>query len=249
MRKPVIAGNWKMFKTVKETLQFVEQLKPLVQNSTQCEIVIAPPYTALAEAVKAAAGTNIQISSQSVHWEKEGAFTGEISTGMLCELGVRYAIIGHSERRQYFGETNQTVFKRTLAALKAGLTPITCVGEVLEEREAGKTSEVIELQFTQGLAGLTPEEFSPIIIAYEPVWAIGTGKTATPEIAEEVHRQIRGLARAKYGDSIADNLRILYGGSVKPDNVKGLMAQSDIDGALVGGASLKADSFAALINY
>jgi triosephosphate isomerase len=249
MRKPVIAGNWKMFKTVKETVQFIEQVKPLVQNNRGVEVVIAPPYTALPEAVKASGGSNVKISSQSVHWETEGAFTGEIATGMLVELGVQYCIIGHSERRQYFGETNQTVFKRTKAALQSGLIPIVCVGEVLEEREAGRTAEVIKTQFSEGLAGLTPEEFSHIIIAYEPVWAIGTGKTATPEMAEEVHRQIRGLVKTQYGEQLAEGLRVLYGGSVKPDNVKGLMSQPDIDGALVGGASLKPDSFAALVNY
>jgi triosephosphate isomerase (TIM) len=249
MRKPVIAGNWKMFKTVKETVQFIEQVKPLVQNNREVEVVIAPPYTALSDAVKTSGGSNVKISSQSVHWEKEGAFTGEIAAGMLVELGVQYCIIGHSERRQYFGETNQTVFKRTKAALQSGLIPIVCVGEVLEEREAGRTAEVIKTQFSEGLAGLTPEEFSHIIIAYEPVWAIGTGKTATPEMAEEVHRQIRGLVKTQYGEQLAEGLRVLYGGSVKPDNVKGLMSQPDIDGALVGGASLKPDSFAALVNY
>jgi triosephosphate isomerase len=249
MRKPVIAGNWKMYKSVKETVQFIEQVKPLVQNNPKVEVVIAPPYTALSEAVQAAVGSNVNISSQSVHWEKEGAFTGEIAAGMLVDLGVKYCIIGHSERRQYFGETNQTVFKRTKAALQAGLTPIVCVGEVLQERESGKTADVIKTQFAEGLAGLTPEEFSHIIVAYEPVWAIGTGKTATPEIAEEVHSLIRGLAKAQYGDKISEGLRILYGGSVKPDNVKGLMSKPDIDGALVGGASLKPDSFAALVNY
>jgi triosephosphate isomerase (TIM) len=249
MRKPVIAGNWKMYKTVQDTVQFIEQVKPLVQNNNQVEVVIAPPFIALADAVKTAQGSNVNISSQNVHWEKEGAFTGEISAGMLSNIGVRYAIIGHSERRQYFGETNQTVFKRTKAALQSGLIPIVCVGEILEEREAGKTGAVIQTQFTEGLGGLTPEEFSHIIIAYEPVWAIGTGKTATPEMAEEVHHQIRDLIQSQFGSQIAEGMRILYGGSVKPDNVKGLMSQPDIDGALVGGASLKADSFAALVNF
>jgi triosephosphate isomerase len=249
MRRPVIAGNWKMYKTVIETVQFIEQFKGLVQNSRHCDIVVAPPYTALSGAVQAAAGTNVNISSQSVHWENEGAFTGEIAPQMLVGLGVGYCIIGHSERRQYFAETNLTVNKRVKAALKAQLIPIVCVGEVLAEREAGKTQTVITTQFAEGLAGLTPEEFSHIIIAYEPVWAIGTGKTATPEMAEEVHAQIRSLAKAQFGDVAAGALRILYGGSVKPDNIKGLMAQPDIDGALVGGASLKADSFANIVNY
>jgi triosephosphate isomerase len=249
MRRPVIAGNWKMFKTVQETVQFIEQLKGLVQSASQCDIVVAPPFTALAEAVKAARGSKINVASQNIHWENDGAYTGEISAGMLLDLGVNYAIIGHSERRQYFAETDQTVNQRLKAALKAKLIPIVCIGEVLAEREGNRTQAVIEAQFNGAMAGLTAEEFSPIIIAYEPVWAIGTGKTATPAIAEEVHAQIRALTRARFGEAAAQALRILYGGSVKPDNIKGLMAEADIDGALVGGASLKAESFAALVNY
>lgn len=249
MRRPVIAGNWKLYKTVKETLQFFEQVKPLVQNSNHCDIVIAPPFTALSEAVKTAQGTSLLISAQDLFWEKEGAFTGEVSAPMLADLGCRYCIIGHSERRQFFGETNVTVNRKTQAALGAGLTPIVCIGETLAEREAGQTSSVIQSQFDEGFNSLTVQGFFHIVIAYEPVWAIGTGRTATSEIAVEVHKQIRQLAQRKFGAEAARNLRILYGGSVKPDNIKGLMAQVDIDGALVGGASLKADSFASIVNF
>jgi triosephosphate isomerase len=238
-----------MYKTVKEAVQFVEQLKPLVKNSTHCDIVIAPPFTALSEIVRATQGTSIAISAQDMYWEKEGAFTGEISPAMLADVGCTYTIIGHSERRQYFGEVNQTVNKKIQAALIAQLTPIVCVGETLAERESNHTHQVIQTQFDEGLARLTVEDFSHIIIAYEPVWAIGTGRTATPEIAAEVHLYIRQLAETSFGEGPAEGLRILYGGSVKPDNIKGLMAQVDIDGALVGGASLKPDSFAALVNY
>ena len=249
MRRPVIAGNWKMYKTVKETLHFIEAFKPLVKGSTHCEIVIAPGFTALSEAVKAAQGSNVGISAQDLFWEREGAFTGEISAAMLADIGCGYTIIGHSERRQYFGESNETVSKKIRAALNESLVPIVCVGETLAEREGGQTEQVIETQCHQGLAGLTGEDFSHIILAYEPVWAIGTGRTATPELAEEVHLFIRGMIQQQFGEKVAQGLRILYGGSVKPENIKGLMAQSDIDGALVGGASLKADSFARIVNF
>lgn len=249
MRRPVIAGNWKMYKTVKEAVQFIEQLRPLVQNSGHCDIVVAPPFTALSETVRVTQGSNIAVSAQDLHWEKEGAFTGEISALMLAEVGCAYTIIGHSERRQFFGETNQTVNRKIRAALDVRLIPIVCVGETLAEREANLTHQVIQAQCSEGLAGLTVGDFSRIIVAYEPVWAIGTGRTATPEIAAEAHLHIRELARKSFGEDSAQRLRILYGGSVKPDNVKGLMAQDEIDGALVGGASLKAESFAALVNY
>jgi triosephosphate isomerase len=249
MRRPVIAGNWKMYKTLKETVQFIEGFKPLVKNSIHCDIVIAPPFTALSEAVKAAQGSNIGISAQDLFWESEGAFTGEVSASMLADLGCSYTIIGHSERRQYFGETDETVNKKIRAALTGTLIPIVCVGETLAEREAGQTRPVIETQCHQGFAGLTGEDFSHIIVAYEPVWAIGTGRTATPELAEEVHQFIRSRIQQQFGEKVAQSLRILYGGSVKPENVKGLMAQSDIDGALVGGASLNADSFARIVNF
>jgi triosephosphate isomerase (TIM) len=248
MRLPLIAGNWKMYKTVHETEQFFREFLPLVANSTHCEIAIAPPFTSIAKAVEMTRGSNVSISSQNVFWEKQGAYTGEVSAAMLVDAGCRYAIIGHSERRQYFGETNQTVNKRIMAALAAGLEAIVCVGELLAEREGGKTESVLKQQLEQGLVGLTAAEFARIIIAYEPVWAIGTGRTATPEIAEDAHRFIRSVVAEKIGPD-ATTVRILYGGSVKPDNVKGLMAQADIDGGLVGGASLEAKSFAALVNY
>jgi len=249
MRRPVIAGNWKLYKTVNETVQFIEQFKPMVQDSNHCDIVIAPTFTALREASKATAGSNILISGQDVFWEKEGAFTGEISAPMLADVGCRYCIIGHSERRQYFGEINETVKRKTQAALAAGLTPIVCIGETLGEREANQTGLVIQTQFDEGLNNLTVQDFFRIVVAYEPVWAIGTGRTATPEMAVEVHKHIRQLAQRKFGSEASRELRILYGGSVKPDNIKGLMAQVDIDGALVGGASLKADSFASIVNF
>ncbi len=249
MRRPVIAGNWKMFKTQAEARAFVIALKPLVANSSHCDIVIGAPFTALAAAVDAARGSAIGIAAQDMHWEKEGAFTGEISAKMIVEAGCGYVIIGHSERRQFFGETDATVNKKVKAALDTELVPIVCVGELLAEREAGRTELVLETQFTGGLAALTAQQFSRIIIAYEPVWAIGTGRTATPEMAAEAHRFLRQVAAAKFSPERAAALRILYGGSVKPDNIKGLMAQVEIDGALVGGASLDANSFASIVNF
>jgi triosephosphate isomerase len=244
-----MAGNWKMYKTGADARAFFEKFKPLVGKSTHCDIVICPPYTALAAAVEAARGTNIAVGAQNLHWEKQGAFTGEVSAAMLTEAGCRYVIIGHSERRQYFGETDETVARKTAAALAVGLTPIVCVGELLAEREAGKTEAVLSTQFGGAFSALTASQFARIIIAYEPVWAIGTGKTATPEMAADAHRYLRGRAAAQFGAAVAGEGRILYGGSVKPDNVKGLMAQTEIDGALVGGASLEADSFAAIVNF
>jgi triosephosphate isomerase (TIM) len=244
-----MAGNWKMFKTPAETQVFFEKFRPLVENSGHCEIVICPPFTNLAAAVAAVKGSNIQIGSQNIAWAKEGAFTGEISGPMLNAVGVSHAIIGHSERRQYFGETDETVLKRTQAALEFGLTPIVCVGERLEERESGNTEAVLVSQFQKGISGLTEQQFAKIVIAYEPVWAIGTGKTATPEIAADAHRAIRAQVRDKFGKDAGDAVRILYGGSVKGDNVKTLMAQPEIDGSLVGGASLEATSFASIVNF
>ncbi|HWF37762.1 MAG TPA: triose-phosphate isomerase [Candidatus Acidoferrales bacterium] len=249
MRRPVIAGNWKMFKTQSETRVFFQAFAPAVANSRHCDIVVAPPYTAIGAAVDSARGSAIHIAAQNLHWENEGAFTGEISGPMIVDAGCNLVIIGHSERRQYFGETDESVNKKMKAALAAGLTPIVCVGETLAEREANETREVLQRQFTGGFAGLTPEEFSRILMAYEPVWAIGTGRTATPEIAAEVHRHIRQLVAAQYSLDEASQVRILYGGSVKPDNIRGLMFQPDIDGALVGGASLDPKSFAAIVNY
>jgi triosephosphate isomerase (TIM) len=247
-RRRVIAGNWKMYKTQADTRAFFAAFNPLVAGVTDCDIVIAPPFTSILAAVAAAKGTRIAISSQDVYWEKEGAFTGQISTGMLIEAGCSYSIVGHSERRQFFGDTNETVFKKAKAALAAGLTPIVCIGEMLADREAGNTENVIEAQFNGSVGALTPEEFSRILIAYEPVWAIGTGRTATPEIAAEVKKFIRRCTAAKFSAAAASALRILYGGSVKPENIQGLMAQEELDGALVGGASLDPKSFACLVN-
>jgi triosephosphate isomerase (TIM) len=238
-----------MYKTQAETRAFFEAFRPLVAASKHCDVIVAPPFTALAAAVEAARGTAIGIAAQNLHWEREGAFTGEVSARMLVEAGCRAVIIGHSERRQFFGETDETVYRKTRAALEAGLTPIVCVGELLSEREANITVKVLTRQFEGGVAALTPAEFSRILIAYEPVWAIGTGRTATPEIAAESHGHLRELVADRFGPEQAIALRILYGGSVKPDNIKGLMAQAEIDGALVGGASLDPKSFAAIVNF
>ena len=248
-RKPVIAGNWKMFKSGAEATEFALMFVPLVKDVDHCEIVLAPPFTAL-EAVRQKIGaTRIGLAAQNVHWDNDGAQTGEVSASMLVDAGCRYVIIGHSERRQFYGETDETVQKKVNAALAESLTPIVCMGEVLDEREAGRTEQVLQRQFEGGLTALTTPEFSRIIIAYEPVWAIGTGKTATPELADETHSLLRDAARKAFGDQAAEALRILYGGSVKPDNVAGLMAKEEIDGALVGGASLKPDTFAAIVNF
>jgi triosephosphate isomerase len=247
MRRRVIAGNWKMFKTIADTRAFFSAFVPLVAAANHCDMVIAPPFTAISTAVDATKSTNIAISGQNLFWEKEGAFTGEISAPMLVEAGCRYAIIGHSERRQFFGETDESVAKKTKAALSAGLIPIVCLGETLAHREAGQTEKVCLTQFRGGLGALTPEEFSRILLAYEPVWAIGTGKTATPEIAASAHRFLRRCAAEQFSPAYASALRILYGGSVKPDNIQGLMAQEELDGALVGGASLDAKSLAAIV--
>jgi triosephosphate isomerase (TIM) len=249
VRRPVMAGNWKMYKTQAEARAYFTALKPLVASATHCEIVIAPAFTALAAAVDAAAGSAISIAAQNVYWAAEGAFTGEVSTRMLVEVGCRSVIIGHSERRQFFGETDETAGRKVKAALAAGLAPIFCVGELLAEREADQTRVVLDRQFRGALASLTSAEFSRIIVAYEPVWAIGTGRTATPEIAGEAHRFLRELAGEFFGAERAAELRILYGGSVKPDNIKGLMAQTEIDGALVGGASLDPQQFASIVNF
>ncbi len=248
-RTPVIAGNWKMYKTVAQTVQFFDEFKPLVRGASHCQIVICPTFPALAAAVETVAGSNIQIGAQNLHWETEGAFTGEISGPMIAAAGCSHVLIGHSERRQYFGETDATVNQRLFAALKAGLTPIVCVGEALDQRDGGKTEAVLIQQLEGGLASLTQGDFSRIIIAYEPVWAIGTGRVATPETAAEAHAVIRDKTAQLFGPEAGEAVRILYGGSVKPDNAGGLMARPEIDGALVGGASLKPDSFAAIVNY
>jgi triosephosphate isomerase (TIM) len=249
VRRPVIAGNWKMYKTQAEARAYFAALAPLVKGSARCEIFVAPPYTAIAASVEAVRGTPISIAAQDLHWEAEGAFTGEISAGMLVEAGCRAVIVAHSERRQFCGDTDETANMKVKAALAAGLTPILCVGETLAERERGETHTVLERQFRGGVAALTDAEFSRIILAYEPVWAIGTGRTATPETAADAHRFLRQQAAASFTPECAAGLQILYGGSVKPENIKQLMAQEEIDGALVGGASLNAAAFASIVNF
>ena len=249
MRKPVMAGNWKMYKTAAETASYFEKFALLVANASHAEVVVCVPFVNLQAAVTATRWTAIGIGAQDVFWLKEGAYTGEISAPMLTAIGCRWVIIGHSERRQYFGETDETVLKKTVAALEAGLTPIVCMGERLEEREAQATEAVLGAQCANGIAGLEPEQFARIVIAYEPVWAIGTGKTATPQIAADAHRFLRARIGDRYGADAAAACRILYGGSVKPDNITDLMAQAEIDGALVGGASLDPASFAAIVNF
>jgi triosephosphate isomerase len=248
-RQTVIAGNWKMFKTNAEAEAMVKELRTLVDSTPEVEVVVCPPFTALAKVSEALQGSKIAVGGQDVYWEDQGAFTGEVSVKMLASCGCGYCIIGHSERRQFFHETDQTVNQKLKKLLASELLPIVCVGELLSEREAGKVAEVVLGQMERGLAGLTGAEISRIIVAYEPVWAIGTGKTATPEIAEEVHLMIRKWLAGRYTSKVADAVRILYGGSVKPDNASDLMAQPDIDGALVGGASLDAKSFAKIVKF
>lgn len=247
MRKPIVAGNWKMNKTRAETTALIAGIKAEVAGIATAEIVVGVPFTDLDVAGQAIKGSVIQLAAQNVHWAEKGAFTGEISAAMLKELGVTYVIIGHSERRQYFGETDETVNKRTKAALAAGLKPIVCVGELLAEREAGTTTQVVERQVRAGLAGLQGADWEKIVIAYEPVWAIGTGKTATTAQAQEVHAFIRKQLVTLAGAEAAAKIRIQYGGSMKPDNAKDLMSQPDIDGGLIGGASLEAKSFADIV--
>jgi triosephosphate isomerase (TIM) len=248
MRRPIMAGNWKMYKTPQETVQFFEKFRPLVANATHAEIVICPPFVNLPAAAECSQGTRIQIGAQNMYWAGEGAFTGEISPGMLRATGCQWVIVAHSERREYFNETEATALKKVVAALEAGLTPIYCVGEGLHEREGDKTHEVLGRQLSGCVGKLTPEQFRGVVIAYEPCWAIGTGKVATPEIAADSHAYIRRVIREQFGTEAAEACRILYGGSVKPDNVRGLMQQNEIDGALVGGASLDPESFATIVN-
>lgn len=246
MRKPIIAGNWKMNKTAAEGAALVEELKPLVKDA-DCDVVVCVPFTDIPAVSAAVRGTNIRLGAQNVHFAEKGAYTGEISADMLKEFGVEYVIIGHSERRQYFGETDQTVNKRMHAALAAGLTPIVCVGESLDERETGKTEDVLSVQIEEGLKGL--EDVSRIVIAYEPVWAIGTGKTATAQQANETIAFIRKKCAQVFCPKCAEKVRIQYGGSMNAGNCKELMAMPEIDGGLIGGASLKAPDFAAIVNY
>ncbi len=242
-----MAANWKMYKTAEQARAFFEAFTPLVNGVTQCDIVIFPVSIAIPAAVNAVAGTAIRIGGQNIFWCKEGAYTGEISGEMLRAAGATCVLVGHSERRQYFHETDADVLKKTQAAIEAGLMPIICVGERLEDHKAGKTNEVLVRQFAAGVAGLTEEQFAKVAIAYEPIWAIGTGHTATPEIASEAHKLIRLEAKKRFGESAAERLRILYGGSVKPDNIEGLMKEGEIDGTLVGGASLDPQSFAKIV--
>ncbi|MDP8262194.1 MAG: triose-phosphate isomerase [Candidatus Ancaeobacter aquaticus] len=249
MRKPIIAGNWKLHKNITEAKELVEKLKNDLTGIDDVDIVVCPCFTALWEVAKTLSGSNIASGAQNMFWEPKGAFTGEISASQIKDTGATYVIIGHSERRQYFGETNETVNKKIKAALAEGLTPIVCVGEVLAEREEGRMQEVLKVQVTESLAGLTKEEMVKCVIAYEPVWAIGTGKTATPDQAQDVHQYIRSLIGDMFDKSVSDSIRIQYGGSVKPSNVSELMAKDSIDGALVGGASLEADSFVQLVKY
>jgi triosephosphate isomerase (TIM) len=249
MRRKLIAANWKMYKTPEQTREFFRDFLPLVSQHDRDEIVVCPPFVNLTAAVESSRGTSIGMGGQNMYWEKEGAFTGEISSGMLLALGCTHVIIGHSERRQYFGETDDTVNQKLKAALEAGLTPIVCVGEVLEEREAGLTEDVLRRQCLRAFHAISGRKAGKLVIAYEPVWAIGTGKTATPQLASEAHQLIRSEAGKALGDDLANNLRILYGGSVKPDNAKSLMSEEEIDGALVGGASLDPKSFAAIVKY
>ena len=247
MRKKVIAGNWKMNKTNAEAVEMLTELKELVKGIDNVGIIIGAPFTALSDAVKAVKGSNIAIAAENVYPKDSGAYTGEVSPAMLKAIGVEYVILGHSERREYFKESDEFINEKVKAVLAAGMLPILCIGEKLEERESGKTAEVTETQIRGGLKDLTAEEAKKVIVAYEPVWAIGTGKTATPEMAQETHRQVRDVLVSMFGNETAEEMIIQYGGSMKPDNAVELLAQKDIDGGLIGGASLKASSFAKIV--
>jgi triosephosphate isomerase len=250
MRKPIIAGNWKMYKTIGEAVDTALALKPLVSNANHCEVVLAPVFTAIKTVADRLEGSNVKVAGQNCSTEiEEGAHTGEVAAFMLRDAGARYVIAGHSERRQLYAESDSMVNKKTMAGISAGLTVILCVGESLAQRDQGTAQNVVSSQLRGGLSGLTASDLDRIIVAYEPVWAIGTGRTATPEQAQEMHAFIRRVFAEGQSGEAAQALRILYGGSVKPDNIAGLMAQQDIDGALVGGASLKAESFAQIVNY
>jgi len=248
-RRPLIAGNWKMFKTCPEAVETARQLSGLVAENTQADIMIAPPFTALAPLADVLKGSRVDLGAQNIFWEKEGAYTGEISPAMLVSAGCRYVIIGHSERRQYFAETDENVNRKIRAAIRVGLNPVFCVGETEEERESKETFSVLDKQVQKGLEGLFSDELRDLVVAYEPVWAIGTGKTATSEQAQEVHRFLRSLLDKLYDSERAGSTRILYGGSVKPGNINELMGMPDVDGALVGGASLDAKTFSKIVNY
>jgi triosephosphate isomerase len=247
MRIPFIAGNWKMYKTVQEAVVFVKELRLLVKDVANVEIVVAPPFTALHAVAEAARNVKVGVSAQDLHWEHEGAFTGEVSAAMIKEAGAEYVIIGHSERRRLFGETDATVNRKLMSAIAGSLTPIVCIGETLEEREAQQTLAVLDRQLQQGLDRVTAEDAADLILAYEPVWAIGTGRNATAAQAGEAHAHIRARLRQWFGGDAADRCHIIYGGSVKPDNIRELIAEPDVDGALVGGASLEVKSFADIV--
>jgi triosephosphate isomerase (TIM) len=249
MRKKLIAANWKMYKTPDQARDFFHDFLPLVQDHNRDEIVVCPTYLAIDAAIQATKGSSIAIGAQDLYWQQEGAFTGEICGSMLVAVGATHVIVGHSERRQYFGETDDTVNLKLKAALEAGLVPIVCVGEVLEEREAGLTDDVLRRQCLRAFNKVSAKKAHSLVVAYEPVWAIGTGKTATPQLAADAHAIIRAEAAESFGQEFADQLRILYGGSVKPENATALMSQEEIDGALVGGASLDPKSFAAIVKY
>jgi triosephosphate isomerase len=249
MRTPLLAGNWKLHLTIGEAVELATALKEKIGDAKGREVMVAPVYTAVAAVAEAVAGSPVAVGAQDLYWEEKGAFTGEVSAPLLRDAGCTSVIIGHSERRQLFGETDETANRRVRAAVTGGLAPILCVGESLEEREAGREQEVVAAQVRNGLAGMTAADAENLVLAYEPVWAIGTGKTATPLQADEMHSWIRGLLSEIFGDIVSARLRILYGGSVKPENVDELMAKEHIDGALVGGASLKADSFARIVNF
>jgi triosephosphate isomerase len=249
IRRPLIAGNWKMYKTGPEAVDFVKAFKPMVAGVTGVDIMIAAPFTALSLAAQELTGTDIQLGAQNLDWHPEGAYTGEISCGMLTAAGCHYVIIGHSERRQYFGDTDETINRKIEAATQAGLIPVFCIGETEAQRDSGETFSVLDKQVQNGLHALLSEKLKSLVVAYEPVWAIGTGKTATKEQAQEVHNYLRQRFGELFDDEFAKRLRILYGGSVKPSNIKDLMAMQDIDGALVGGASLDPDSFSQLVRY
>jgi triosephosphate isomerase len=248
-RTPLLAGNWKMYKTGTEAVGVARQLVNLVGDVDDREVMIAPPFTALSLVSETLEDSPVSLGAQNLHWEKEGAYTGEISAPMLVSAGCKYVIIGHSERRQYFGETEETVNKKIATAIENQLTPVFCIGETEAERDAGQTFSVLDKQVEKGLNNFLSESLQPLVIAYEPVWAIGTGKTATPEQAQEAHQYIRGLIEKGFGEDLAGSVRILYGGSVKPDNIDVLMSMPDVDGALVGGASLNADSFGKIVKY
>jgi triosephosphate isomerase len=248
MRTPFIAANWKMYKTVHEAVAFIKEFRKLADAVHDVEIVVAPPFTALRPVVEAAHASTIGVAGQNLHWEREGAFTGEVSGAMLKEAGAEYVIIGHSERRRLFGETDQTVNRKLLAAVTAQLTPIVCIGETLEERDANETLDVLDRQIKTGLDGLASDQIAALVVAYEPVWAIGTGRNATPAQAGEAHAHIRGRLRQWFGGAAAEQCHVIYGGSVKPDNIRDLASIEDVDGALVGGASLDVRSFFEIVS-